>query len=1200
MVLYRGSLPRLQRDQSLCNRLLFKGKEACVANCNYIEEVECDENKHCSIGCCSKFGVCGLGPDYCGKKNCVSTCDAKSECDPGDWGSAYAESSKCPLNVCCSKYGFCGTTKEFCGNKKVRRPSCGKGHPISRVVGYYEGWSPNRPCNPFYPEQIPPNVYTHLNYAFATINPDTFEVGPVSKAEGALMKRLTALKRAQTSLRVNIAIGGWTFNDVGPTATTFSDIARSEANQKRFFKSLISFMATYGFDGVDIDWEYPAADDRSGRPEDFANFSKFMANLKAALKSTGGRNELSLTIPTSYWYLQHFDIKNLAKHVDYFNYMSYDLHGKWDKESKWTEAFLDAHSNLTEIRNVMDLLWRNSISSDKVVLGLPFYGRVFTMANENCKKPGCKFASAGNPGKCSKEAGVLMNSELDDIRTDKKIQPTLDKEAAVQVLTWGNQWVTYDDEKTLKSRLEFARTTCLGGVMVWAVSHDTYDAKYSNALAGITPYPLAMPGKADDTTVTIPQHKPQCRWTNCGQTCPPGFAAVSRSDPGFRQGELMLDSAGCDIGLHTLCCPKDGAPPRCGWYGHNNGKCSNGCPSVKSDHGSGDATCKPAKYGVTVGPFEYQQRSLCYNSKIDNMSWEGCDWYHSEDDAPYGKPSDYCVSSCPSGMVRLSMSDGGECLKPGGTRAFCCKDKSYVNKIERDPEMELWKTRLDNLLEAGTCPYIDELKPSTKSLVRAEKPTDDFAWMLWIFTRLLKDTIYSAKEEIEAASWDASVKGHGLGHLVMKELKSFLLKSGELLRNSPEDVAKDVLCRTSLWNRKVNGDEDPAGCHGNVCAEDVDPTLCVPDPEGDDDDEENEENSPEAGLVRRLLEKRREAKTYKVWCSSKNSWEENLKIMALGFPRQGKWGPATPQYQNALTWEDPNDCGNPNIRAQLKTTNDYNAEHILEIQLIPLFLQHLTKGTLISGKPATFTPVDCSVFLSSSRITNGIDMLNSKIMNAADYPHPRREKKLKELPATWIMEAVGSSWNRKNFYLLKEEVNGMKKRVFSGDSLVDSTKMNEFVVDTSDPSKALKEIKTAIGVWSYLNQGDVQKSFGAIFTDVKTAFQRVNKQCFATYTINLELHTAWDEWFRDMLGFQVQRSSQWIDSNIKKMTNVWLAMPQSKQRDLILGHLASLTQGRKAYVKYDTSETTFPKKTRDDPDSDDDTDSDDDMDTDSD
>lgn len=216
------------------------------------------------------------------------------------------------------------------------RPVCRKNHRLSRVVGYYEGWSPTRAYKPFYPLQIPPNIYTHLNYAFATINPRTFEVGPTSRKEAILMERLTDLKKSQPSLRVNIAIGGWTFNNPGPTASVFSDLVRSEANQKKFFRSLISFMSTYGFDGVDIDWEYPVADDRNGRPEDFDNFPKFMANLKNVLMSTCGRDELSLTLPKSYQYLQHFDIKALEKNVDYFNYLSYDVHGKWDRGKRKT------------------------------------------------------------------------------------------------------------------------------------------------------------------------------------------------------------------------------------------------------------------------------------------------------------------------------------------------------------------------------------------------------------------------------------------------------------------------------------------------------------------------------------------------------------------------------------------------------------------------------------------------------------------------------------------------------------------------------------------------------------------------------------------------------------------------------------------------------------------------------------------------
>jgi len=158
-----------------------------------------------------------------------------------------------------------------------------------------------------------------LNFAFATIDPITFEVLPASSADIPLYKRLTGLKRLDPDLKVYIAIGGWTFNDPGPTASTFSDIARSKVNQAKFIKSLTSFMATYGFDGVDIDWEYPGADDRSGREEDFANLPTFMKNLKAGMKATGGRDGLTITLPASYWYLQHFDIKKLANTVDWFN-----------------------------------------------------------------------------------------------------------------------------------------------------------------------------------------------------------------------------------------------------------------------------------------------------------------------------------------------------------------------------------------------------------------------------------------------------------------------------------------------------------------------------------------------------------------------------------------------------------------------------------------------------------------------------------------------------------------------------------------------------------------------------------------------------------------------------------------------------------------------------------------------------------------
>lgn len=145
-------------------------------------------------------------------------------------------------------------------------------------------------------------AYTHLNFAFAFINPKTFEVAPMSEADTELYPRFTALKDSNPGLETWISIGGWSMNDPNqPTASTFSDLAGSSDAQSAFFKSLLSFLETFGFDGVDIDWEYPVAQERSGKPEDFKNYVTFLQNLRSALGGSGHKYGLTITVPSSYW-----------------------------------------------------------------------------------------------------------------------------------------------------------------------------------------------------------------------------------------------------------------------------------------------------------------------------------------------------------------------------------------------------------------------------------------------------------------------------------------------------------------------------------------------------------------------------------------------------------------------------------------------------------------------------------------------------------------------------------------------------------------------------------------------------------------------------------------------------------------------------------------------------------------------------------
>ncbi|CCC14183.1 hypothetical protein SMACR_09039 [Sordaria macrospora] len=396
----------------------------------------CSATKPCKLGYYGPLdpitgtGICGGGPDFCAPAVCTLQCNWKSECDPG-WGIEWSEASTCPLNVRCSRFGFCGDTQ-------VASPEC----PISqgtwdkRTVGYYEGWNLDRPCGTMAPDEIPLGYCTHLNFAFAMVHPQTFHV-PMSPGIADLYSAVTSLKAKQPGLQVWVAIGGWAMNDPGPYRTAFSDMASSDANQDAFFESLVKFLLQYSFDGIDIDWEYPSADDWGGRPSDFNNYARMLRRLRTRLNGTGRKLGISMATPASYWYLRGFNLKELEPSLDWFNIMTYDIHGTWDSAVRAIGSFAYAHTNLTEIDQGLELLWCNNVNPERVNLGLGFYGRSFTIADPACMDPGCPFVNATGPGagRCTGTPGVLSAAEIVEIIKNQGGKQRFYPEEAVQVVT---------------------------------------------------------------------------------------------------------------------------------------------------------------------------------------------------------------------------------------------------------------------------------------------------------------------------------------------------------------------------------------------------------------------------------------------------------------------------------------------------------------------------------------------------------------------------------------------------------------------------------------------------------------------------------------------------------------------------------------------------------------------------------------------
>lgn len=523
--------------------------------------------------------------------------DAKAQCGP----YAAEGMQKCPLNVCCSEFGYCGSTKEFCqwdnkddplyptcdtkygGCGDVKRPTCGGGSSVGkRTIGYYESWanSDSRKCQKVAPEDLNLDGFTHMNFAFSFFDPSSFEITPMDSNGASLYSRFTALKSKKSSLQAWISVGGWSFTDPGPTQTAFSEMTSTSGNRQKFISGLIKFMDTYGFDGVDLDWEYPGADDRGGKSQDTANYVSLAAELRAAL---GTKYGISMTLPTSYWYLQHFDLLGIQKYVDWFNLMAYDLHGIWDAQSKFLGPYIAPHTNITEIDLGLDLLWRTGVDPAKVVMGQGWYGRSFTLKDPSCNKPDgvCEFTGGAKAGPCSDAAGILDLEEINDIISKNSLKPVHDEKAAVKWITWDNdQWVSYDDTDTFTQKKDFANSRCLGGLMVWAT--DQVDQTKSN---GLGPAPAVTPPQqsnakqmSDDQQASL-----TCKASPCGVDCPPGTNSVTQMNG--QPGQLSTTDRCPKDKYQKLCCLDGTQTGKCQWRGWKGVglPCVSGCKDGETE-----------------------------------------------------------------------------------------------------------------------------------------------------------------------------------------------------------------------------------------------------------------------------------------------------------------------------------------------------------------------------------------------------------------------------------------------------------------------------------------------------------------------------------------------------------------------------------------------------------------------------------------
>jgi chitinase len=327
------------------------------------------------------------------------------------------------------------------------------------VIGYVAGWKN------IDPKKIPAEKLTHINYAFA----DVFN-GIVTHLEGKKEQdslnftKLQELKKRNPNLKILVSIGGWTHSK------GFSDAALTPESRKKLTASGIDFLLRYQLDGLDFDWEYPAlqGDNNVVRPEDKENFVAMLKSFREALDSVGKvQNRYFLSTIASGGFRNYLELNDLAeaqKYLDFINIMAYDFYTAGDETTGHHGNLFPNGAKGRSARTTVEEHIEFGVPAEKLVLGVPFYGRMWKGVDP--KNDG--LFQTGN------YAMGLPYEQIYALSTNSAYSRFWDEMAAAPFLysEKDSSWITYEDPESLALKMKFVREKGLAGAMFWEMSED--------------------------------------------------------------------------------------------------------------------------------------------------------------------------------------------------------------------------------------------------------------------------------------------------------------------------------------------------------------------------------------------------------------------------------------------------------------------------------------------------------------------------------------------------------------------------------------------------------------------------------------------------------------------------------------------------------------------------------------------------------
>lgn len=240
-------------------------------------------------------------------------------------------------------------------------------------------------------------------------------------------------------------------------------LLQNKQAQEKVINEMVAYADAYQLDGYNLDFENISDQDKKA-------LTQFVQDIANACRAKNLTLSMDITVPSEepYW-SKCFDRYALGNICDYIMVMTYDQHHPYMHKAGSTAGLNWVDAKVKETLQY--------IPAKKLVLGLPFYTRLWTTTQDN-KTTGKTIAMAAT------EKLIL----------EKNIQPIWLSELGQYYLTYKQDTTTYqvwqEDKYSLLEKIKLVDKYKLAGIAAWRKGFETPDVWLSldNALAGRKEY----------------------------------------------------------------------------------------------------------------------------------------------------------------------------------------------------------------------------------------------------------------------------------------------------------------------------------------------------------------------------------------------------------------------------------------------------------------------------------------------------------------------------------------------------------------------------------------------------------------------------------------------------------------------------------------------------------------------------------------